>query len=104
MIKDIIFFNNFGLYSQCELEATKREQKFARFVADCVEAYLAKQGEPKTFKNKQQLFITCQQQANKKGISVAEFIEKCCAELIDLSNKPAVKKGKGGFLDLNRDA
>jgi hypothetical protein len=104
MIKDVIFFNNFGLYSQCELEATKRDQRLARFIADCIEAYLTKRGEAKTFKNKQQLFIACQQQADKEGISVAEFIEKCCAAFIGMNDKPAVKKGRGGFLDLNRDA
>jgi hypothetical protein len=97
MIKDIIFFNNFGLYSQCELEATKRGQKLARFIADCVEAHSAKENEARTFRNKRELFIYCQ----SKSENVAEFIEACCAEYFGAIMKP---KKKGSILDLNRDA
>jgi hypothetical protein len=96
MIKDVIFFNNFGLYSLCQLEAAKRGLKLAQFQAECVAEHCAKQKDPQVFKNNQQLFIVCQKYAAKEGASVAEFIERCCAERMGFK--------KGSILDLNRDA
>jgi hypothetical protein len=98
MIKDIIFFEDYGLYSQCQLEAIKRGQKIAQFMADCVGDYLAIE----SFRNNQTLYVACQRQAEKEGKSIAELIEKACADKIGMTYKP--KKKKGGILDLNRDA
>lgn len=98
MIKDIIFFEDYGLYSQCQLEAIKRGQKISHFITDCVEEYLAIEN----FRNNQTLYVACQKQADKEGISIAELVEKACADKIGVTNKS--KKKRGSILDLNRDA
>jgi len=102
-IQNIIYFEDYGLYARCQLEAIKKSQKIATFIADCIEAYLAKQNVSEKIKNSQTLYAACQKQAQKEGVSIAEFTEKACADFIGVTTKIAAEpQKKGSFFDLNR--
>ena len=81
MIKEIIFFNDYSLFAQCEVEAKKADVKINLFIVGIVEEILErKYCIKKDHKKSIDFWISCQQAAQTANMPIAGFIEDACRE------------------------
>ena len=96
MIKEIIFFEDYGLWTRCEAEAARQGIKTTEFITIKCEELLIKNNVEKVHKKAMNLWIDCDDAAKKLNLSVAQFIEYACA----LSIEPEkAEKRKESFLE-----
>lgn len=98
MIKDIVYFSDFGLWTKVQIEAQKKNMKVTDFIVEkCLENL-----EPKICKKTMDFWILCSEAASKHNSTVAAFIEESCRHAIENGNAPAhEKKSFWDHFDLN---
>lgn len=79
MIKEIIFFNDFSLYSACEIEAKKSDIKVTDFIIQACTAYLSSHDYPiDKIRKPIDLWVACDTVAKKLKTTVPQLIEDAC--------------------------
>jgi len=96
-IKEIIFFEDYGLWAKCGKAARVNKVPLAHYIAGCVEKTVGAE-----IGYDEELYDYCDREAQKQGISIAEFIENCCKEVIEEKNTAKKAEKKLGFLELPR--
>lgn len=98
MITEIVYFNDYTLYSKCQMQAMKSGKKLNVFIVEnCM-----KNLPPKEIKKNLEFWIACETEAKAKNCTVADFIEACCAHEIEALEHPTeVKRSFWDYFDLN---
>lgn len=88
-LKQVIFFDDYGLWMHCKKEAIKQGKKTPNFIAEKVEEFLTKKyGKITPLDSEEVLFIACEDEAKKLKMPISVFIERCCQEGLGLQPKP----------------
>ena len=101
-IKEIIFFEDYGLWAKCGKAARVNKVPISDYIASCVEKVEKRADTPINYS--EELYDCCEIAAKQDGQTIAQFIEACCQSEIgekDIAEK--AEKKKGDFFNLNRD-
>ena len=94
-VKEIIFFEDYGLWAKCGKAARVNKVSLAHYITECVEKTIGIE-----IGYDEELYDYCDGEAQKQGISIAGFIENCCKEVIGEKNTANRAEKKLGFFEL----
>jgi hypothetical protein len=96
VIKDIVYFSDFGLWTKVQIEAQKRQIKVSDYIIEkCFENL--DEERCKKCKRTMDFWILCSEAAQEHGSTVSAFIEESCRHAIENGNAPV--SGKKSFWD-----
>lgn len=90
MIKNIIFFNDFALYSACEIEAKKNGKNISDFIVEsCINCLSVNNYPVDRIKKPIDLWVACDTVAKKLKTTVPQLMEDACRYAITPPEKKA---------------
>ena len=98
-IKDIIFFEDYGLWAKITKKARIDKTTPTLFIAKCVEDFINKSSTDKIEINyPEELHEFCEKETKKHKCTIAQFMEACCCAVIE----PEKVKDKWHWWELPR--
>lgn len=77
-IKDICFFQDYGLWAKVGMQARITKSTPSGFIAECVEKETGK-----VINYTEELYGVCQEEAKNNGLTISQYMEICCAKIIE---------------------